>query len=63
MKSAREGLLSILACALVYTVFTLVFADPAAASEVAAHGGHDIGTELPVWTVIPFAGILLSIAL
>jgi len=25
--------------------------------------GHDIGRELPVWTVLPFAGILLSIAL
>jgi len=63
MKSAREGLLSILTCAFVYAVLALVFADPAAASEVAAHGGHDIGTELPVWTAIPFAGILLSIAL
>jgi len=63
MKSAREGLLSILTCAFVYAVLALVFAAPAAASEVAAHGGHDIGTELPVWTAIPFAGILLSIAL
>ena len=24
---------------------------------------HDIGSELPVWTVLPFAGLLLSIAL
>ncbi|MCK9273956.1 MAG: sodium:proton antiporter [Syntrophales bacterium] len=32
------------------------------ASETAA-AVHSIGTELPVWTVIPFAGILLSIAL
>jgi Na+/H+ antiporter NhaD/arsenite permease-like protein len=28
-----------------------------------AHHGVDIGRVLPVWTVIPFAGILLSIAL
>ena len=63
MKSARYGLLSILTCALMYAVLTLVFADPAAAAQAAAHGGHDIGTELPVWTALPFAGILLSIAL
>jgi Na+/H+ antiporter NhaD/arsenite permease-like protein len=36
-----------------------VTAEPAAE----AHGGHDIGTELPLWSVLPFAGILLSIAL
>ncbi len=29
-----------------------------------AHGGHpNLGTQLPLWTAIPFAGILLSIAL
>ena len=33
------------------------------AVDAAAHHGHDIGTELPVWTIIPFVGILLSIAL
>ncbi len=27
------------------------------------HGGHDLGKHLPLWTVIPFGGILLSIAL
>jgi Na+/H+ antiporter NhaD/arsenite permease-like protein len=59
MKSAKEGLLGILTCTLMFAVFTLVLADPAAA----AHGGHDIGPELPVWTALPFAGILLSIAL
>ena len=63
MRSAREGLLSILTCVLMCAVLTLVFADPAAAAEAAAHGGHNIGTELPVWTALPFAGILLSIAL
>ena len=34
-----------------------------AESAAEAHGGHDIGTELPLWSVLPFAGILLSIAL
>ncbi|MDD5723067.1 MAG: sodium:proton antiporter [Syntrophales bacterium] len=63
MRSAGEGLLGILICVLVYAVLTLVFVDPAVAAEAAAHGGHDIGTELPVWTALPFAGILLSIAL
>jgi len=33
-------------------------------SHETPHGaGHDIGKELPLWTVIPFVGILLSIAL
>ena len=66
MKSVRKGLLSILTFVVLYGVFTLIFADPVAASEAAAHGGghgHDIGGELPVWTAVPFAGILLSIAL
>jgi len=31
--------------------------------EKGAHGGHSLGKELSLWTVIPFAGILLSIAL
>jgi len=59
MRCARGVLPSILTCALMCAVLILVFADPAAA----AHGGHDIGGDLPVWTAIPFAGILLSIAL
>ncbi|HPQ59894.1 MAG TPA: sodium:proton antiporter, partial [Syntrophales bacterium] len=33
------------------------------AVDAAVHHGHDIGRELPVWTIIPFVGILLSIAL
>ncbi|MBW2557617.1 MAG: sodium:proton antiporter [Deltaproteobacteria bacterium] len=61
MRSAREGLLSILTYAVICSVLTLVFADPAAAAH--APGAHNIGTELPVWTALPFAGILLSIAL
>ena len=33
------------------------------ASEKISHQGEDIGNVLPIWTVLPFAGILLSIAL
>jgi Na+/H+ antiporter NhaD/arsenite permease-like protein len=50
----------------VLILWVFIFAEPSLASNVAAeahHGGHDIGTMLPVWTIIPFAGILLSIAL
>ena len=44
-------------------IFFLVLAD--AAGAMAAGGGHgpDIGAHLPLWTCIPFAGMLLSIAL
>lgn len=35
----------------------------AGAMEPCAHGGPGIGKVLPAWTVLPFAGILLSIAL
>ncbi len=41
----------------------LALAGVAMASEGGAHGGHDIGSELKLWMGIPFAGILLSIAL
>jgi len=33
------------------------------AMEPTGHGGPEIGKILPAWTVVPFAGILLSIAL
>ena len=33
------------------------------AAEAANHGGADLGSALPLWSIIPFAGILLSIAL
>jgi len=33
------------------------------ANEAAAHHGSNIGTILPIWSVIPFAGMLLSIAI
>ncbi len=39
----------------------LVFPGMAMAGEGAA--GHDLGAALPLWSVIPFAGILLSIAI
>ena len=46
-------------------LWLLMCAEPALASGAAAghHAGPSIGTILPVWTIIPFAGILLSIAL
>jgi Na+/H+ antiporter NhaD/arsenite permease-like protein len=56
----------IVASFFVLILWVFIFAEPSLASNVAAeahHGGHDIGTMLPVWTIIPFAGILLSIAL
>ena len=40
----------------------LAMADACFAESVGA-AGHDIGRSLPVWMVIPFGGILLSIAL
>lgn len=45
--------------------------DPGVATETVAgqdheaageHGGMDLGAELPLWSIIPFVGILLSIA-
>jgi Na+/H+ antiporter NhaD/arsenite permease-like protein len=38
-------------------------AEHAETGETTHGGGHDIGKELPIWTIIPFVGILLSIAL
>jgi Na+/H+ antiporter NhaD/arsenite permease-like protein len=50
--------------------FGLTSLSAAEAADFAAHGGHDLhhqalelGKKLPLWTAIPFAGILLSIAL
>ena len=63
MKSARGGLRGIFIHASLMAVFFLVFTDSAGAAEAASHCDHDIGGELPVWTALPFAGILLSIAL
>jgi len=44
-----------------FILFFLILSPEARAS--AGHGGTDIGSILPVWTIIPFGGILLSIAL
>ncbi|MBW2544080.1 MAG: sodium:proton antiporter [Deltaproteobacteria bacterium] len=65
MEKSRECLLNILTFTLIYALSGLVFADFAVAAEAAvhSHGAHNIGTELPVWTAVPFVGILLSIAL
>ncbi len=63
MEKSRKRLLNILICALMYVLVSLVLADFAAAAEAVSHGLHDIGTELHVWAALPFAGILLSIAL
>lgn len=38
-------------------------AEDAKGGEHAKSAGHNLGEELPLWTVLPFAGILLSIAL
>jgi Na+/H+ antiporter NhaD/arsenite permease-like protein len=46
-----------------FIMFFMILLPEAHASGLAAHGGTDIGAILPVWTIIPFAGILLSIAL
>jgi hypothetical protein len=66
MCHIRRYSADILAAVLVGLIFLLLMSmNPStaqAAAEEASHG-HDIGSILPVWTVIPFAGILLSIAL
>ncbi len=55
-RTARQLGLGILAL-----LVLLVFPGIAAAGEGAA--GSDLGSSLPLWSVIPFAGILLSIAI
>ncbi len=47
--------------AVIFTVLFLI--DPDAAFCEASHGTRHLGEILPLWSVIPFAGILLSIAL
>ena len=46
----------------VFVLAFLAFSHPALASE-AAEAGEGLGAVLPLWSVIPFVGILLSIAL
>lgn len=63
MVRSKRLILSIFICALLYFMLLDPGIAMSAAEEAAAHHGFDIGRVLPVWTVIPFAGILLSIAL
>ena len=63
MENSRECLLKALTLVMIYVLGGLVFSGSAIAAEATSHGVHNIGTELPVWTALPFAGILLSIAL
>lgn len=37
--------------------------DESAVASPAGHGGEELGTKLPLWSTIPFVGILLSIAI
>jgi Na+/H+ antiporter NhaD/arsenite permease-like protein len=63
MVRSKGLLTSIFICA-VWAVLMLIPDVAICSTETAgAHHGVDIGRVLPVWTVIPFAGILLSIAL
>ena len=66
MKNTRGFFVSILIIMVLIFACLFFLADPAVASaggEAAGHHGANIGEILPVWTIIPFAGILLSIAL
>jgi Na+/H+ antiporter NhaD/arsenite permease-like protein len=66
MRNARDVVATILIIMVSSFVCLLLLVNPAAASagrDVAVHHGAAIGEILPVWTIIPFAGILLSIAL
>jgi Na+/H+ antiporter NhaD/arsenite permease-like protein len=63
MVRSKGLLASIFICAM-WAVLMLIPDVAICSTETAgAHHGVDIGRVLPVWTVIPFAGILLSIAL
>jgi Na+/H+ antiporter NhaD/arsenite permease-like protein len=59
-----KGLLTSMFICAMWAVLILIPDVAICSTEAAgAHHGVDIGRVLPVWTVIPFAGILLSIAL
>lgn len=47
----------------IFCVIFLTFALASSAFASEAEGAESIGSKLPLWSVIPFAGILLSIAL
>jgi Na+/H+ antiporter NhaD/arsenite permease-like protein len=66
MKKTRNVFFNILIFFVLCFISLIIYADPAmasAAGETAGHHGSNIGEILKVWTIIPFAGILLSIAL
>ncbi|KYZ78020.1 sodium:proton antiporter [Anaerosporomusa subterranea] len=50
-------------CALSGIVFALLLALPQIALAAGGEAGKNLGNMLPMWSVIPFVGILLSIAL
>jgi len=53
-----------LPAALASTIFTaLIFTLTLPQNLFASEAPHELGTVLPLWTIIPFAGILLSIAI
>ena len=65
MVQEKRLLVTTLMFAFLCVLFTLVISNPCMASsahEAAAHHGSDIGKVLPIWSIIPFVGILLSIA-
>lgn len=47
---------------IVIFVALAVLSQPALAETGAEHGGTSLGARLPLWSIVPFAGILLSIA-
>jgi Na+/H+ antiporter NhaD/arsenite permease-like protein len=57
----RKILLFTAGILLLQSFFVMLWAGEVGSAVV--EGGHELGTALPVWSVIPFVGILLSIAI
>jgi Na+/H+ antiporter NhaD/arsenite permease-like protein len=65
MVQEKRLLITTLMLTFLCVLFILVISNPCMASSAqgaAAHHGTDIGKVLPIWSIIPFVGILLSIA-
>ncbi len=65
MVQKKRILATILISAFICVLVILVISNPCMASgahESVTHHGSDIGKILPIWSIIPFVGILLSIA-
>jgi Na+/H+ antiporter NhaD/arsenite permease-like protein len=65
MVQERRFLIATLMFVFLCILFTLILSNPCMASSAhgaAAHHGPEIGKILPIWSIIPFVGILLSIA-